>query len=113
MLDIENQEYLDEVMEFAKQSDQIESLQRQLDYLNGYAIHEDGDPARTKCILYKDSAPYSFGFTMMMRKEPADEYKQWFQGGLIYHGNHDGFGDGTAPTFSVSLSKTQGWEIHT
>lgn len=36
-------------------------------------------------------------------------------GGIIFHGNHDGNGSGRAPSFSVSLSGLTGsrWEIHT
>ena len=34
-------------------------------------------------------------------------------GGVIFHGTHDGGGNGGAPTFSVCLSPTDGWSIHT
>jgi hypothetical protein len=34
-------------------------------------------------------------------------------GGLIYHGNHDGFGSGAFPTLSVTITPTDGWSIHT
>ena len=34
-------------------------------------------------------------------------------GGLIFHGAHDGLGSGSAPTFSVSLNNSTGWQIHT
>jgi hypothetical protein len=34
-------------------------------------------------------------------------------GGLIFHGKHDGFGSGSAPTFAVTLEPTSGWAIHT
>ena len=37
----------------------------------------------------------------------------WFNGGLIFHGAHDGHGSGAAPTFAVSLTPTTGWSIHT
>ena len=40
-------------------------------------------------------------------------YKYWMNGGLIYHGKHDGFGSGNAPTFSVCLTPTNGWSVHT
>lgn len=36
-----------------------------------------------------------------------------FNGGLIFHGPHDGFGSGEAPTFSVCLTPEHGWSIHT
>ena len=34
-------------------------------------------------------------------------------GGLIFHGSHDGFGSGSAPTFAVTLERCDGWSIHT
>ena len=34
-------------------------------------------------------------------------------GGLIFHGKHDAFGSGSAPTFAVTLEPTDGWSIHT
>ncbi len=45
-----------------------------------------------------------------------DETPKWsflYNGGLIYHGPHDGGGNGGAPTFSVCLTPTSGWSIHT
>lgn len=41
------------------------------------------------------------------------EWVHWFNGGLLYHGNHDGFGSGEAPTLAVTLNPTDGWSIHT
>jgi hypothetical protein len=61
------------------------------------------------CVLYKDFAPYSFEFAMMTKKDN----KFIYNGGLIYHGKHDNGGDGSFPTFSVNLEKTEGWAIHT
>jgi hypothetical protein len=43
----------------------------------------------------------------------CDEYTPWFDGGLIFHGAIDGYGSGAAPTFSVTLSPTDGWNVHT
>lgn len=34
-------------------------------------------------------------------------------GGIIFHGKRDGFGSGQGPTYSVSLIKETGWQIHT
>jgi hypothetical protein len=36
-------------------------------------------------------------------------------GGFIFHGKHDGFGNAGAPTFSVCIDpeKEPGWSIHT
>ena len=40
-------------------------------------------------------------------------YKFMGNGGIIFHGTHDRGGDGGAPTFSVNLTPTVGWAIHT
>lgn len=105
--------YLDEVKASAaaKAITGNNSLQSRLDYLASYADHDDN--GRTRCTLYKDFAPLSFEFVMEVRDSPDDEYRRWFNGGLIFHGAHDGFGSGGAPTFSVSLNPTDGWSVHT
>lgn len=55
-----------------------------------------------KALLYKDFAPLSFMWSA-----------GGITGGLIYHGPHDGFGSGSAPTYSVCVDKVSGWSIHT
>ncbi len=87
-----------------------DDLEQQLRYLDEYAEH--GDRGRTCCRLYRDGAPYSFGFVMTVRRE-GGVYRTWFNGGLLFHGPHDRGGDGGAPTFAVCLSPTTGWAIHT
>ena len=100
-------------------------LKRRLDYLDTYADHER--KGLTKCVLVKDLAPHSFEFSMYRRKRRpmgpdfeggveellTDEWEFWFNGGLIFHGRHDGGGDGGAPTFAVNLNPGIGWSIHT
>jgi hypothetical protein len=110
MLDIHNQEYFDQVVEFAKRTNQYDQLKQKLDYLETYAEH--GEVGKTRCILFRDFAPFSFEFQMQLR-QPDGSYKRWFNGGLIYHGAHDGHGSGGAPTFAVTLTPTTGWSIHT
>lgn len=119
MLEIpENQkEHFNKVVEFAKTiSDKLEESNRfqyNLDYLATYACH-NGDNTRTKCRLYKDNwDDMSFDFKMYVKNEKTGEYEYWFNGGLVFHGKHDGFGSGSAPTFSVCLTATDGWSIHT
>jgi len=83
------------------------ALDTMIEYLGSYAEHRG-----TRCVLYKDWAPLSFAFSM----EVADGeggFKPWFNGGLIFHGDHDGGGNGGAPTFSVCLSPCDGWTVHT
>jgi len=60
-------------------------------------------------FLYSDFAPQSLYFV----KKRNGEYCS--NGGMIFHGHHDGGGNGSAPTFSVCLdpsTKSQ-WRIHT
>jgi len=110
MLVINDQEYFNEVLYFAKTTGRQDQLQQKLDYLDTYAEH--GDKGATRCLLGKDFAPYSFGF-IMQKRVASEEYDYWFNGGLILHGDHDNGGDGGAPTFSVCLGQINGWSIHT
>ena len=57
--------------------------------------------------LYPDFAPLSLYF------EVKKQGRLILNGGMIYHGSHDRGGNGSAPTFSVSLTPTTGWAIHT
>ena len=52
--------------------------------------------------LHCDFAPLSFTF-----------HAGGFFGGMIFHGAHDGYGNGQGPTFSVSLTPAVGWMLHT
>lgn len=56
----------------------------------------------TPIKLHLDFAPYSFGFQA-----------GGLVGGFIFHGDHDNRGDGGAPTFSVNISGSYGWSLHT
>ncbi len=62
-----------------------------------------GSPSQPSRV-YQDFAPLSFGW---------QAGKGSLAGGLIYHGPHDGFGSGGAPTYSVSIDNVNGWSIHT
>ncbi len=64
-----------------------------------------------KCVvmLYTDFAPLSFAFSVLSKTD----FSLVYNGGLIYHGIHDAGGNGSAPTFSVSLTPVNGWSIHT
>lgn len=156
MLDTSNcDEYLTEVRAFADKVGKREQLEKQLTYLAEYANHKT-DNHKTKCVLRKDFAPYSFEFAVLLRERDMKVFKYecdkcgekveseddsyhntrcfgscegmlkivgvvnrhqdekfWFNGGLIFHGPHDGGGNGGAPTFSVSLTPQDGWSIHT
>ena len=62
---------------------------------------------KSKTKIYSDFAPYSFSFARMR------DGKCIINGGIIFHGKHDGHGSGSAPTFSVSITNSSGWDIHT
>jgi hypothetical protein len=61
--------------------------------------------------LFKDFAPFSFGFVIEQRH--GDGWQHLFTGGLIFHGPHDALGSGSGPTFSSTVTPTSGWSIHT
>ncbi len=94
--------------EFADKIGKRDDLNARLAYLGEYA-----GGVNTRCVLYKDFAPASFEFVMQRRKDENAEWNYWFNGGLIFHGAHDGFGSGAAPTLAVTLSPSDGWDIHT
>ena len=112
MLDVKCTEHLENTRAFADRIGKREQLEEKLKYLENYACH--GDEKRTITELYDDGTPYGFYFVIQKRRDD-NTYHPWFNGGLIFHGPHDGGGDGGAPTYSVSLAgtKEQRWEIHT
>ena len=77
------------------------SLHRCLDSL---ALADSVQKSKTK--IYPDFAPHSFTFARI-----RDE-KCIINGGIIFHGIKGEHGAG-APTFSVSISSSPGWSIHT
>lgn len=60
-------------------------------------------------FLYPDWAPMSLAFLLKWKGVNN------MNGGFIFHGVHDGGGNGGAPTFSVELnpSTKSHWSIHT
>ena len=93
------EEHFAACVEFAKRSNRWTSDQGLRPNLERLIViaRRDGKPR-----LFKDFAPYSFEFSA-----------GGLYGGLIFHGSHDGGGNGSAPTFSVCLTPTDGWSIHT
>jgi hypothetical protein len=79
----------------------------------------------TKTIIFDDYSNHSFEFARWKEREDNEQAGTWVQhqdgkfyqlrgnGGVIFHGVHDNGGDGSAPTFSVSLTPVNGWSIHT
>jgi hypothetical protein len=95
---------LDEIKEFAEKNNLIEKFNKA--FSNFEIWSKDGFVVK----LYPDFAPYSLEFCIYT------DGKFYMNGGFILHGFHDGFGSGSAPTFSVELDPdTSGpyWSIHT
>ena len=61
----------------------------------------------SETTIYPDWAPHSLYFVRKYKDGSKTD------GGIIYHGSHDGYGSGAAPTFSVSITGSQGWSTHT
>jgi hypothetical protein len=94
---------LKEAITHAKKHELKESLSRSLTQLRNIAKNFNGHVQ-----FYTDFAPLSFTWAVLDSKDT-----RVLDGGMIYHGPHDGFGDGSAPTFSVSLDPSHGWQLHT
>ncbi|HCE56621.1 MAG TPA: hypothetical protein DER09_02210 [Prolixibacteraceae bacterium] len=94
---------LAEIKAFAKEMGLEESFNNTFSRLENYS------GKGYDVFLYSDFAPLSLEFVI------KEKDKFVLNGGFIFHGQHDGYGNGGAPTFSVSLSqdKVTGWSIHT
>lgn len=90
-------------------------LRSQLDdVLNYLDTYGSGASHRTRCTLFYDTAPHSFYVLMEVRDNAGDsEWRQCWQGGLMFHGPADGFGSGNGPTYSVCVNSIHGWSVHT
>ena len=91
----ECREYLLGVNDDAEQQKLTRSL---TDGLSHIAAFSGDAPAE----LFADGAPLSFTWRA-----------GGLFGGLLFHGPHDRYGSGGAPTFAVTLTPTYGWQIHT
>lgn len=92
---------LAEIKAFAKENNLLENFNKTFSRLENYSAKG------YTVTLYADFAPLSMEFSI------TDKGNHILNGGIIYHGAHDGYGSGSYPTFSVSLSKEVGWSIHT
>jgi len=94
---------LDKIKEFAKGNNLTEKLEQTMSRFNAYA---DND---MDVELHSDYAPYSLFFVTKRNGV------QGMCGGMIFHGPHDLGGNGSGPTFSVSLDNNTDphWSIHT
>ncbi len=97
--------------EFAEKTGQLEQFEESLKRLTNREITENvgNQGKKSEVELYNDFAPFSFFWIW----RDVESKRQIMCGGLIYHGAHDNGGDGSAPTFTVSLVPQSGWSIHT
>ena len=117
-LEIRNQEHFDETEAFAKKSGKLENFYRNLSKLcYGDRTDEEltvwGKRAAARIDLIPDFSKHSFLFSVEVQYAGEKEWSRQYNGGLIFHGPHDNGGDGSAPTFSVNMSPTDGWSVHT
>ena len=91
-------------LEYAK-SIGNDTLQKCIDRIKQIDWYLDAESS-----ISNDFAPRSFEFVRIGKRGNV-----MLNGGIIYHGPHDGYGSGSAPSFSVSIddSKEIRWEIHT
>lgn len=102
-------EYYNSILDFSKKINDmsiVECLDR-LKQITSNINQKKSENLYYELYLYNDFAPYSFYFEI---KNIEDRF---MNGGIIYHGKHDNGGDGGATTFSVNLTPTKGWAIHT
>ena len=94
---------LAEIKGYANKHDLIES------FYKTFSRFETFSKSGYEVNLYSDFAPLSLYFEIFRDEQFV------LNGGFIFHGPHDGFGNGGAPTFSVCIDpeKTAGWSIHT
>ena len=94
---------LDEIRTYANEHNLLESFNETFSRLETYS--DKG----YEVTLYSDFAPHSLYFEITLNE------KFVLNGGFIFHGPHDGFGNGSAPTFSVCIDPDDkpGWRIHT
>jgi len=122
MIDVQDQKHFEDVVAFAKRvglyeptddcRNQNQFLKNRLDYLATYGGKLEDGTGKTRARLFRDFAPHSFGF-VIEAKNRTGEWTTWFNGGLLFHGPHDGNGSGAAPTLAVTMEPTVGWSIHT
>lgn len=98
---------LDEALKYAE-SIKDNSLKDCIDRLKKVEENYKNNGTSIETEITTDFAPYSFYF---VRRNSNGEFNG--NGGIIFHGAHDNGGDGGSPTFSVNLTPTTGWQIHT
>ena len=98
--------------DFAERTNQLEALLECMRHLQRI-----GENSKAIVYMYTDWAKHSYYFTIFPEDKTLDECNEnWktlriMNGGVIYHGKDD---DGTREeTFSVELTPSNSWSIHT
>lgn len=110
-----------EVCKFAATNDLLPQLLQKLHYLDTYAnslggTYDQEQGKNTRCTLYADHAPLSFEFSMEYKPACCEDFKHWFNGGVIYHGPvPENVENADRPTFTVDVSSDPlpHWGVHT
>lgn len=90
----------------------LDKFKARMAYLEHYGCSKE-KPDNAMVVLWKDFAPLSFS-VLIKFKQADGTYKDFMDGALIFHGRHDGYGGGGAPTFAVSVTAVdEDWSLHT
>lgn len=97
------------------------SLRDKLIYLHTYSCRNERgelDLSLRRCRMYPDHYDdFDFNFVLenpvkKVTDAKVTEWQRWFNGGMVFHGAHNGYGSGGFLT-SVCVEPTHGWAIHT
>lgn len=104
-----NSEDLKESAKMCLEHPKGETFKRSLETIQNIAANSGG-----QATMFNDTYKLpTVAFYWVIDRVVDGQTSMVMNGGLLYHGAHDGFGSGSAPTFAVTLSPTDGWSIHT
>ena len=104
---------LQEIRDFAKKTKQSNKFFKMIGSLK--RLNKNGYPD-CNLWLFPDFAPMSLSFALIKKEVSRPPYSFEdikLNGGLIYHGEIDNYGSGSAPTFACCIEPTHGWSVHT
>lgn len=79
---ISNMDYYNTVVEQAATLGLLDKLSIQLERLRNFSSRQ-----YYQCVLYPDFAPLSFCWSAQVKSSPEGDWKQFMNGGLIFHSN--------------------------
>jgi hypothetical protein len=86
-----------------------ETFRRGLETIQNISVNSGGQARLTNDTYKLPTCDFYWVITRVV----DGNTRMVMNGGLLYHGSHDGFGSGSGPTFAVTLSPTDGWSVHT